>query len=174
MEKLIDAKSETANNSAVTAESNLFEAIHGTSHAGDGHPSVVGINDNATDTAGVGVFGKSQKNDGVLGTTNSPAKAGVAGVNEVGGNGIFGRGSGNGIFGVHVGADGAGVVGTSDQNDGVRGFSKSFDHTGVVGTNTIGVGVLQVKATATTVFGAFPNIRTAQGLWERTPLELAC
>ncbi|MEA2442685.1 MAG: hypothetical protein QOH76_4109 [Thermoleophilaceae bacterium] len=88
-----------------------------------------------------GVRGDSSEFDGVLGFSTAAAHAGVAGVNENGGNGVMGRGTGNGVFGICVSPTGVGVVGTNDADDGVRGFSKSGDHSGVVGTNTGGVGV---------------------------------
>jgi hypothetical protein len=53
---------------------------------------VRGIADNEA-----GVFGTSETEDGVLGVGKIPAKSGVAGVNDNGGNGIYGRGR-NGII----------------------------------------------------------------------------
>jgi len=107
--------------------------------------------------------GTSDSDDGVLGVSQAPGKAGVAGVNQStasgGGNGVFGIGSGNGVFGVSTAATaagGAGVVGTSDTDgDGVRGFSKSPNRSGVVGTNNDGgTGVLgQVSGANAAVAG---------------------
>jgi hypothetical protein len=106
--------------------------------------------------------GNSSSDDGVLGVSQATGKAGVAGVNEDGGlgggNGVYGRGSGNGVFGISTAttaAGGAGVVGTCDTNDGVRGFSKSPNHSGVVGTNNDGgIGVLgQVNGANAAVAG---------------------
>ena len=105
------------------------------------------VTGNSNNPGEPGVRGDSTQFNGVLGASTAGGHAGVAGVNESGGNGIFGRGTGNGVFGIHSGADGAGVVGTSDQNDGVRGFSAASAHSGVVGTNTgRGVGVLGQSA----------------------------
>jgi hypothetical protein len=92
-----------------------------------------------------GVRGESEQFNGVLGVSFAGVHAGVAGVDESGGNGVFGRGgvsggTGNGVFGHHVGTDGSGVVGTSDLNDGVRGFSKATGHAGVAGVNDDGNG----------------------------------
>ena len=119
----------------------------------------------ASEQSGVpGVRGDSTQFNGVLGVSTASGHAGVAGVNESGGNGLFGRGSGNGVFGIHVGADGSGVVGTSDQNDGVRGFSAAKDHSGVVGTNTGGgVGVLGQSTQGPGVVGNSENSRGIQG-----------
>jgi hypothetical protein len=85
----------------------------------------------ATDAGAPGIRGDSSAFDGVLGVSTAPEHAGVAGVNETGGNGVMGRGTGHG------------VMGTNDDNDGVQGFTKSPHHAGVVGTNTAtGAGVL--------------------------------
>lgn len=98
-----------------------------------------------------GVVGTSAKFDGVLGVSIALGQAGIAGTNDTGGvtdgggNGVYGRGTGNGVFGIAVRSDdpnaavsGAGVVGTCTTNDGVRGFSESANHSGVVGTNDHG------------------------------------
>src|SRR5262249_3826605 len=45
-----------------------------------------------------GVRGDSTQFDGVLGVSTASGHAGVAGVNESGGNGVMGRGTGNGVF----------------------------------------------------------------------------
>ncbi|WP_406387622.1 hypothetical protein [Streptomyces sp. NBC_00887] len=82
-----------------------------------------------------GILGTSEKEDGVLGLGNAPGKAGVAGVNENSGNGVFGRGF-NGLFG--DGKDGNGVVGVSQNNDGVLGIGNISAKAGVAGVNDNG------------------------------------
>ena len=69
---------------------------------------------------GNGVAGESNGSDGILGTSNAADKAGVAGVNENGGNGLYGRGNINGVYGHCVG-QGFGVVGISNSGAGVYG-----------------------------------------------------
>ncbi|MFE6904033.1 hypothetical protein ACFVFJ_45760, partial [Streptomyces sp. NPDC057717] len=70
---------------------------------------------------GNGVVGISANNDGVLGVGNIAAKAGVAGVNDHGGNGLYGRG-GNGLYAMsNVAGGNAGVF---DGNVLVRGDLK--------------------------------------------------
>src|SRR3954465_1455581 len=127
MENLINAKSETANNSAVTADSDLFEAIHGTSHAAF-QGAVVGINDNQTDTAGPGVKGVS-RGTGVWGEGES--WIGVFGHSKstVGGAGVWGEGeSGIGVLGKclsQTDTAGPGVLGQS-RGTGVWGESDTW------------------------------------------------
>ncbi|MFB6678739.1 hypothetical protein ACFCWG_41270, partial [Streptomyces sp. NPDC056390] len=81
---------------------------------------------------GNGVYGVSDTEDGVLGIGNISAKAGVAGVNDHGGNGIYGRGY-NGLYG--EGKDGNGAVGISATNDGVLGIGNISAKAGVAGVN---------------------------------------
>ncbi len=146
MENLIKAKSETAADPAVSSEANLFEAVRGVSHAADGHGATVGVNDNATDTAGPGVFGKS-RGTGVWG--ESETWMGVFGysISTSGGAGVMGQ------------ALGAGVIGESKTWMGVYGKTESItggagvmgEHiangTGTVGKSKGGVGVLGVSET---------------------------
>ncbi|MFF9036244.1 hypothetical protein ACF090_12325, partial [Streptomyces sp. NPDC014892] len=86
---------------------------------------------------GSGVVGVSQTGDGVLGIGKISAKAGVAGANDNGGNGVFGRGH-NGVFGDGSGAGGSGVVGVSQTGDGVLGIGKISAKAGVAGVNDNG------------------------------------
>ncbi len=92
---------------------------------------VVGAGQNDED----GVVGTSENGDGVLGVSKNAGKAGVAGVNENGGNGLLGRGF-NGVLG--DGKDGNGVVGVSQNNDGVLGIGKIAAKAGVAGVNDNG------------------------------------
>jgi hypothetical protein len=81
-----------------------------------------------TNTAnGTGVSGVSNGFDGVNGRSLSPAHAGVAGINDSGGFGVFGRSN-----------TGMGVHGESDGFDGVHGTSGSSAHAGVAGINDSG------------------------------------
>jgi hypothetical protein len=77
--------------------------------------SVVSVADSTN-----GVVGQSIGSDGILGMSNAAGKAGVAGVNENGGNGLYGRGNINGVWG-HCAGQGYGVVGVSDSGAGVYG-----------------------------------------------------
>ncbi len=99
---------------------------------GRGHSGVVGHG-----KAGNGVIGVSETEDGVLGIGQISAKAGVAGVNDNGGNGLFGRGH-NGVFGDGTGGGGSGVVGVSQTGDGVLGIGKISAKAGVAGVNDNG------------------------------------
>jgi hypothetical protein len=151
MENLINAKSETSGHSGVTSESNLFEAVHGISHAGDGHGAIVGINDNATPSAGPGVQGKS-RGTGVWG--ESETWMGVFGFSKstTGGAGVMGQAEGPGVIGVSktwhgvygetpskVG--GAGVWGEHKGNgNGVVGNSIGTG-AGVIGISKAGIGI---------------------------------
>jgi hypothetical protein len=81
-----------------------------------------------------GVRGDSVQWNGVLGQSQAPGQAGVAGVNENGGNGIYGRGTAQGVWGHgYLVPDAVGVVGISDHNDGVRGFTSTQGKSGVAG-----------------------------------------
>ncbi|MEV0009442.1 hypothetical protein [Streptomyces sp. NPDC047973] len=86
---------------------------------------------------GNGVFGVSESEDGVLGIGKIPAKSGVAGANDNGGNGVFGRGH-NGVFGDGRGPGGNGVVGVSETGDGLLGIGKIAAKSGVAGVNDNG------------------------------------
>ena len=70
---------------------------------------------------GNGVTGDSNGSDGILGMSNAAGKAGVAGVNENGGNGLYGRGNINGVWGHCNGSEGNGVVGVSNNGIGIYG-----------------------------------------------------
>jgi hypothetical protein len=151
---------DSGNSNGVYGRSKNANGVIGFS-SGNAVSGVAGVNDDGNGAGvygrsarGTGVWGESKALDGVTGTTTAKEHAGVAGVNEVGGNGVYGRGTGNGVFGVHTGDDGGGVVGTSDKNDGVRGYSSSKDHSGVVGTNYAGGnGVLGQTETGVGVSG---------------------
>ncbi|MFD6275380.1 hypothetical protein ACFWFI_07380 [Streptomyces sp. NPDC060209] len=99
---------------------------------GRGHVGVAGQGQ-----AGNGVIGVSESEDGVLGIGKISAKAGVAGANDNGGNGVFGRGH-NGVLGDGRGNGGNGVVGVSETGDGVLGVGKIAAKSGVAGVNDNG------------------------------------
>jgi hypothetical protein len=94
--------------------------------------------------ANVGVAGESDAMYGVLGTSKGSAGVGVVGVNDLG-DGVVGRGHRGvvgesdefqGVFGHSRGN--AGVVGESDEFDGVWGLSHSAKAAGVSGHNDAG------------------------------------
>ncbi|GAB3017786.1 hypothetical protein [Spirosoma pulveris] len=146
MENLLVAKSETVAKAAVTAESNLFEAIRGVSHAGDAHGAVVGINDNQTPTAGPGVYGQSSGTGvwgesqtwmGVYGHSRSTTGgAGVMGENESGA-GVIGKSKKwVGLFGETFGTENgpAGVWADGHEGgSGVKGHTSCPGAFGVAG-----------------------------------------
>jgi len=101
---------------------------------------VVGVSEQHTgvegdSTSGVGVWGESKGNVGVQGISHSQAHPGVFGINDQGGDAVFGSANttGRGVVGVsdqHTGvegdsAGGAGVFGTSQNGEGVHGQTNS-------------------------------------------------
>jgi hypothetical protein len=127
----------------VYGESKLGEGVKGVGHS-EAHGGVVGTND----ATGAGVFGVSQRGEGVHGESNSGtwlgAVTGVALNSNGGAAGVLGQanGSGPGVFGkgrpgvmgyhgdprlqettVANDADRAGVFGASDRGVGVLGYS---------------------------------------------------
>ncbi|MFJ9201108.1 hypothetical protein [Streptomyces flaveolus] len=105
------------------------------------------------------VEGTSNTDDAVLGVSQAPGKAGVAGVDENGGNGVYGRGL-NGLWGHGKGGDGvlgltelaakAGVAGVNDHGgNGLYGRGR----VGVTGEGKGGNGVHGVSDTDDGVLG---------------------
>ncbi len=105
------------------------------------------------------IVGTSDTDDGVLGVSEAPGKAGVAGVDENGGNGLYGRGL-NGVWGHGKGGDGvlgltesgakSGVAGVNDHGgNGLYGRGR----TGVAGEGQGGNGVYGVSDTEDGVIG---------------------
>jgi hypothetical protein len=120
---------------------------------------------------GNGGWFESSQGEGVRGWAKTPHHGGVVGVNTAGGFGVYGQSDdGNGVVGESKNSEGVrgvshnahgGVVGVNDwapsappgaggnggwfestQGEGVRGWSKTPHHGGVVGVNTAGgVGV---------------------------------
>lgn len=129
----------------VVGESNNNEGIRGVSHH-IAHGGVVGINDwgplpharASLNSGGPGGRFESSRGIGVSGTATNAHHSGVAGFNTVGGIGIFGTcftgiapspttespsPGGIGVFGTSH--DGAGVWGTSVNNEGVHAETRS-------------------------------------------------
>jgi hypothetical protein len=122
----------------VAGQSKNSAGVRGTSQSGRGTEGVstdgegvVGFSTNSTgvwgqaDGAGTGVQGTSKSGDGVFGQSTGSGR-GVAGFSE-GGQGVYGHSVSQ-----------AGVVGESDQFDGVFGESHSNQHAGVAGRNKAG------------------------------------
>lgn len=129
------------------------------------------------------VNGTSDTDDGVLGVSQAPGKAGVAGVDENGGNGIYGRGL-NGLWGHGKGGDGvlgltenaakSGVAGVNDHGGnglygrgrvGVAGEGKSGN--GVYGVSDTEDGVLGVGQSSAKAGVAGVNDHGGNGLYGR-------
>jgi len=133
------------NEIGVLGESDKGDGVRGVSHAGY-HSGVVGINDNAGDTAGPGVRGES-RGVGVQGV--SKTWMGVFGKSEStsGGAGLMGEAIGPGVIGNSQGWHG--VYGESHSTSGgagIWGESKSGG-TGVAGKSQGGIGVHGISET---------------------------
>jgi len=133
------------NEVGVLGESGKFEGVRGVSHAGY-HGGVVGVNDNAGDAAGPGVYGES-RGTGVWGV--SKTWIGVYGKSEsgTGGVGVMGESAGTGVIGKS--SSWHGVYGESHSTSGgagVYGEGKAGG-TGVSGKSETGIGVWAVSET---------------------------
>jgi hypothetical protein len=127
---------------------NSGTGVFGESDRGVGVYGSSGIN--------AGVRGESNRADGILGISRSSEHAGVSGVNNNGGFGVFG------ISRAGTADASTGVFGESDGFDGVRGMSHANNHAGVSGINDNGgVGVFGQGATAGLFFG---NVKVAGNL----------
>jgi hypothetical protein len=106
---------------------------------------------NGRSIAGIGISGRSENNDGVVGWTGERVKSGVFG-HSASGSGVTGRsdtndgtvgwtgaGDKSGVRGSST--DGRGVLGRSDNNDGVVGWTGADDKSGVFGHSQGGIGV---------------------------------
>ena len=102
---------------------------------------VVGINNNdATSGGGIGVFGESKTDSGVRGVSHA-AQGAVVGVNDWAPTAPPGAGGNGGWF-------------ESVQGEGVRGWSKTPHHGGVVGVNTAkGIGVYGTSDDGVGIYG---------------------
>ena len=157
----------------VEGRSEVGEGVHGQSNNG------IGVHGQSLDDS-VGVFGESERDNGVLGYATTPNKAGVFGYNDrQSGIGVVGLADmddseqttgvmggsvlGTGVIGLSK--DGRGVVGhsqrapgvfgDSEQNDGVVGIAEVPDKSGVFGYNNSegGNGVGGGSVAGTGVFG---------------------
>jgi hypothetical protein len=104
----------------------------------------------AESTVGVGVRGKSDNNDGLVGESEGEGRSGVFGHNtrtQGQAHGVFGRcdspdgagvagwnDAGDAIFGISI--QGVAIRGKSTKNDGIIGQAHSLDCSGVYGENT--------------------------------------
>jgi hypothetical protein len=136
----------------VTGTSEQWNGMYGEARAA-GQAGIAGVNENGgngvygrgstgvhghgTGEGGSGVAGASDTWNGVFGVTQAAGHAGVAGVNENGGNGLYGRGF-TGVAGHGTGEGGSGVVGTSDTWNGVFGVTQTSGHSGVAGVSDHG------------------------------------
>ncbi|MEU3747212.1 MULTISPECIES: hypothetical protein [Streptomyces] len=129
------------------------------------------------------IVGTSDTDDGVLGVSQAQGKAGVAGVCENGGNGIYGRGL-NGLWGHGKGGDGvlgltetaakSGVAGVNDHGGnglygrgrvGVAGEGKSGN--GIYGVSDTEDGVLGVGTSSAKAGVAGVNDNGGNGMYAR-------
>jgi hypothetical protein len=121
--------------------------VKGTSKGGNGiwgesneNNGVIGISHSATNP---GVYGESDGYEGVRGVSNSPNHGGVVGIcSKPGGTGVFGTGPGRGVWGLSTGNDygvvgnsvgGIGVIGTSENAEGMHGETNSLTTGAVAG-----------------------------------------
>ncbi len=136
-----------------------MSVLEGTSNGNDA--GVTGINNNLSiNTRGVGVHGKAETGEGVLGETNSLNFAAVSGFQknaESKGAGVYGESLGGnaGVFGLAK-DDGAGVSGNANGNGaGVVGINNNLS------INTRGVGVHGKAETGEGVLGETNSLNFA-------------
>jgi hypothetical protein len=118
---------------------NGFAAVHG--HGGKN--GVWGFTISATDSgvfgqndgSGVGVAGSSKAGDGTRGDTHASAKNGVVGTNDSVDPVPAGQPGGNGVFGFSKNPNASGVFGANDVGFGIAGFSQN--NIGVLGRGKI-------------------------------------
>ena len=125
--------------------------------------AVIGVS-----SKGVGVRGRSDGNDGVVGTSNIAGKSGIFGFHPLT------TGSSFGVSGTSASPTGAGINGFSDLGIGVNGASKSNDgivgHSegrgkgGVFGVNTGEPANSGGPGIATNVFGVMGRADSAAGI----------
>ena len=129
-------------NVGVTGKVTVQLGVIGNSSSPDA--GVLGVND-APAPGGNGGWFESAQGEGVRGHSKNPNHGGVVGVNDAGGDGVYGTGTRGvvgesdtfqGVYG-HSKAN-AGVVGESEEFDGVFGLSKKATAAGVSGHNTAG------------------------------------
>ncbi|MCB0131003.1 MAG: hypothetical protein KDD78_09150 [Caldilineaceae bacterium] len=134
---------------------NDYAAIYGGDQSAQGGFGVYGLS-----TKGSGVYGESTERSGVRGVAHGKDQAGVVGLHDGSGYGVYGQSKGAGLVGVStdwIGVYGSsvtyrglsgisesnlGVYGESAASDGIRGVSKGKGKAGVVGVSeTDGIGV---------------------------------
>jgi hypothetical protein len=123
-----------------------------------------GVNDGPEGAAAPGVWGESQNWAGIHGVSHALSAAGVAGVNDNGGDGVQGIGHsgsgfvGNGVHGIGFDADGVGVLGEAHNGAtaiGIQGISNT-GYAGLFGGRVLINGSLFVTGNLT-VFGSIPK-----------------
>ena len=139
--------------------------------------SQTGIAVSGKSTEGVGVRGESIKTHGVLGRCRDSGSAGVFGVAENDGDGVFGRGrrgvvgisdSFQGVFGKST--EGVGVAGESDNAHGITGICHNHLGSGVLGGNDKGGfgvsgGAIQVSVSMAKVIPELVCVERARTMW---------
>jgi hypothetical protein len=115
--------------------------VYGTSVSGN---AVAG----KSTTGNAGWFENTQTGNGVQGTTSDSNSSGVIGVNNVGGNGVYGTSvSGNAVAGKSTTGNagwfessgaGVGVYAESQTGNGVQGITSNSNMSGVIGVNNVG------------------------------------
>ncbi|MBU1048509.1 hypothetical protein KKG90_00660 [Candidatus Bipolaricaulota bacterium] len=110
--------------SAIAAWSASGYGIHALADAAN-RSAVIGLG-----TAAIGVNGRSDTNDGVVGVTQAAGKSGVWGHSLAG----------------------IGVTGSSDSNDGVVGVSQAANRSGIFGSNDRGVGITAQSLSGTALY----------------------
>lgn len=172
--------------SGVYGSSSVGTGVHGETDKGTG---VLG---ESRDWRGVqgksvkdaGIYGESDEAYAVRGVSHASYHAGVSGINDnitpTAGPGVYGESQVNGVYGLSTSNNGAGVVGTNDNNDGVRGFSKARDHAGVAGLNTgeggfgvygscdQGTGIVGLSKTWHGVYGETNSTKGGVGVFGRS------
>lgn len=130
-----DHSAASGSSTGVTGASDVGIGVQGNSQNGtgvDGYSlqlnGVAGYSPNGTGVRGIGGGG-----DGVYGESAASQHAGVSGVNDKGGFGVWGRGTPGGHF---ESASGIGVNGESTQADGVFGTAHAAGRSGIVGIHS--------------------------------------
>lgn len=164
---------EGTSNAGVYGVSNTSTGVYGHSNTwfgvfGDSVASV-GIQGQSVNYAGVagvstnwiGTYGESTGFDGIQGKSHAVGHAGVAGINDTAGYGVYGSSASYyGVYGHGVAS--IGVYGDSDQNFGVQGNSTNF--AGVVGTSGNWIGVYGHSGTSLGVQGESDSSEGVRGV----------
>lgn len=137
----VEATANGADEHAVVATADQGSAVHAVSHARF-HAGIVGVNDNPTDEAGIGIIGRS-RGAGVLGESETWHAVVGHSKSVTGGFGVLGEAKGTGVAGVSetwIGVYGetkgaaAGVLGEGKElGDGVKGHASGPGKAAVAG-----------------------------------------